>query len=221
MNAANAPAATLQAGQPIELTWDCRIAHNGRTCEILLAEGTTDTAQGNNGGFTSLTGEFECCTQVQEESRTVTVPASAAAGNAVLEWTWAGDGPYFDCTDIAIQAADTGGGDTDENTDMDGGSSISAGGSGSENQKNAAIALVVAVVVVYLYCNRGSLCGEGGGGGDKGEGLPYGWTEVYDPNSGQNYYENDQGVTTWDRPMPEGYPMGGRAPPPMPPRRGY
>ena len=198
----------------MEVTWDCRIAHQGRTCEILLAEGTTDTAQGNTNGFQSLTGEFECCTQVREESRTVTVPAGAAAGAAVLEWTWAGDGPYFGCTDMTIQAAaDTGGGDND-GIDTEGGSMVSAGGGLDENKKNAAIALLAAVVIFYVYCNY---CRGGGGGGGKGGGdLPPGWSEVYDPSSGQYYYEHVSGVTQWEPPVDPGY--GARAPPPMPAR---
>eukprot|EP01043_Picozoa_sp_COSAG02_P083437 COSAG02_NODE_21454_length_787_cov_1.190407_1_plen_204_part_00 len=202
----------------MEVTWDCRIAHNGRTCEILLAEGATDTTQGQDGGFTSLTGEFECCTQVREESRTVTVPAGAAAGAAVLEWTWAGDGPYFGCTDMTIQAAaDGGGGGGNDNIDTEGGGNFS-GGASNEDKKNAAIVLVAVVVVFYVYCNycRGG-GGGGGGGGKGGAGLPPGWEEVYDPASGGYYYEHTSGVTQWEPPMADpGY--GARAPPPMPAR---
>jgi hypothetical protein len=205
----------------VEVTWDCRIAHNGRTCEILLAEGTTDTTQGQNGGFTSLTGEFECCTQVQLESRTVTVPAGTAPGSAVLEWTWAGDGPYFGCTDMTVQAAaDGGGGGGENNIDTDGGeSNFNIGNASNEDKKNAAIGLVAAVVLFYVYCNycRGGGSGGGSGGGKAGTGLPPGWEEVYDPASGAYYYEHTSGVTQWEPPVADpGY--GARAPPPMPSR---
>ena len=149
---------------------------------LLLVTGTTETAQGNDAAFTSLTGEFECCTAVQIESRTVTLPADMAAGAAVLEWTWAGDGPYFDCTDLTVSANADGDGDGGgANNGIGGGGGSSASGDG--DSKNAAIALMAALLLVYLYCKFCTGGGDGGGA-DKGADLPAGWVAQYDQASG-------------------------------------
>eukprot|EP01052_Picozoa_sp_SAG31_P046491 SAG31_NODE_8916_length_1364_cov_1.048221_2_plen_239_part_00 len=119
-----APALVLRA-----VRWnrcrECRIAHGG-TCEITLSTAPVGTAAGQGtppiNTFQTLAPTFACCQNTGPDSRTVTVPPDATGTNAVLRWMWDGDAPYNDCSDLALQAANTGGGrNDDDDTDEGGG----------------------------------------------------------------------------------------------------
>ncbi len=69
-------------------------AHNG-PCEVRIA-----ATQGGLDGAAVLARNGACN---QQDDLTVTVPAELS-GNAVLQWYWDGDGPYYDCADITVRA---------------------------------------------------------------------------------------------------------------------
>ena len=94
------PQVTLAAGAQTTVEWDINAAHGG-SCEIKVAP--TD---GELEAATAIGGNFPCGANGQATTRTVTIPADTAAGTAVLQWYWTGDGPYWNCADVTI----TGGG---------------------------------------------------------------------------------------------------------------
>ena len=79
--------ATLAAGAQTTVRWALNAAHNG-PCEVKIA--ATDGALA---GAATLANVGACNGQ---DSVDITVPAGMAAGNAVLQWNWSGDAPYFD-----------------------------------------------------------------------------------------------------------------------------
>ena len=89
---AAAPSAELQAGTATTVTWDLAAAHAG-PCNIRIAQ--TDAALAD----APLLETVAACNQ--QDSVAVTVPAGLS-GNAVLQWHWQGDGPYFDCADVTV-----------------------------------------------------------------------------------------------------------------------
>ena len=50
-----------------------------------------------------LSGDFPCCSQRGDETRRVTLPLAASCAQCVLQWFWTGDGPYFNCADVAVR----------------------------------------------------------------------------------------------------------------------
>ena len=89
---AAAPSAELQAGTATTVTWTLAAAHAG-PCNIRIAQ--TDAALAD----APLLETVAACNQ--QNSVAVTVPAGLS-GNAVLQWHWQGDGPYFDCADVTV-----------------------------------------------------------------------------------------------------------------------
>jgi hypothetical protein len=86
------PTVTLAAGAPTTVEWRLNAAHGG-PCEIRIA--ATDDALA---GTAPLETVGACNGQ---DSVGITVPAGIT-GNAVMQWYWDGDGPYYDCADITV-----------------------------------------------------------------------------------------------------------------------
>jgi hypothetical protein len=88
------PSAEVTAGAETTVEWNLAAAHGG-PCEIRIAS----TDAGLEGA--PLLETVGACNQ--QASVAVTVPAGLS-GNAVLQWYWDGDGPYYDCADITVRA---------------------------------------------------------------------------------------------------------------------
>eukprot|EP01052_Picozoa_sp_SAG31_P040417 SAG31_NODE_5846_length_2298_cov_2.012733_1_plen_162_part_00 len=128
----------------MQVEWDCRIGHGGN-CEISVSTEQVATGAGQGtpgaGSFVDVAGgPFACCAQRGNEQKTVTIPANAAGGDAVLAWMWTGDGPYFDCSDITINAA--------EPPSTNQGTTEGGGGTGPDAEQ-VSNALIAAAAVIY------------------------------------------------------------------------
>jgi len=235
---AGASSMTVAAGETAALEWRIDANHGG-PCQINLAATGAAINEPANNALTPLcqngacpagaqvgventnnnnndpaNGIFACAQNGGNDDRTVTVPADAAPGPAVLQWQWNGDAMYYDCMDITIQAAEGTGGGTNGGTDGEGGGTT--GGTTGGNGPMIAGAIVGVLLAYFLYTH---FCG-----GSKAPPAPDG----YDQGYGQGGYDQggydqggyDQGGYDQGGYDQGGYDQGYGAPPPMAPRPG-
>lgn len=104
LNTKSASTLTVKAGDKSTIAWEYARDHGG-TCDVLLSTAPTQAVQGQvtpaANTFNTVSGGPTNCAGIT--SREITIPDGTPAGPAVLEWTWVGDAPHFNCMDITIE----------------------------------------------------------------------------------------------------------------------
>lgn len=95
---------TYQAGDQVQVSWRTAIPHGGiARISISRQDGANEP---NDFEANALTADIPCCTARETETAQVTIPADfAECESCTLQWFWAGDSDYFDCSDISVNAA--------------------------------------------------------------------------------------------------------------------